>query len=266
MSFDNTVLNSTLSHMTTNKTRDNASDGSDWHDTSPIETSERDRARQENAARARLAAGASEGRLPKGGTGLAPSTAVVRDTDLIAQVMNAAMLTDGSGLVDVDQADITAALNLFAPVRNELDKLETRIMMLARRQGMSWRVVAEALGLLSPQAAAQRWERITGATAPAVGALRRRVTSALLEAGVTRAAAKVFVGGDEGRTVILQLSANGPAEVRRNVAERIIAALRRAGLDLTDEGSHSIGDITAYLADGGTAEVFEPAGHPAPSK
>jgi hypothetical protein len=250
--------------MATNKARDNASDGSDWHDTSPIQTSERDRARQENVARARLAAGASEGRLPKGGTGLASSTAVVRDTDLIAQVMIAA-ITDGSGLVDVDQADITAALNLFAPVRNELDKLETRIMMLARRQGMSWRVIAEALGLLSPQAAAQRWERMTGATAPAVGALRRRVTSALLDAGVTRAAARVFVGGDEGRTVILQLSANGPAEVRRNVAERIIAALRRAGLDLTDEGSHSIGDMTAYLADGGTAEVFEPAGHPAPS-
>jgi hypothetical protein len=130
---------------------------------------------------------------------------------------------------------------------------------------MSWRLIADALGLMSPQAAAQRWERLTGAVAPAVWDLRQRVVAALQAGSVTRSEATVFIGGPEGRTVVLQLSAQGPTETRLNVAERLIEALGAAGLDITDEGSKSVADIAAHLADGATTVVYDVAEQPRPT-
>jgi hypothetical protein len=54
------------------------------------------------------------------------------------------------------------ALTLLGPARCDVDRLETQLIMLARGQGLTWRFVAEALGLRSPQAAAQRWTRLAG--------------------------------------------------------------------------------------------------------
>ena len=107
------------------------------------------------------------------------------------------------------------------------------------------------------EAFGQRWDRKPGR--PDRGALvRQRVTSALLDAGLTAADTQVFLGQE--RTVILQLAAHGSPQVRQRTAARVIAALSSAGLSVADEGSRSAEDMKAYLADGGTAEVFELAG------
>jgi hypothetical protein len=100
----------------------------------------------------------------------------------------------------------------------------------------------------------QRWDRKPGR--PDRSALvRQRVTSALLDAGITAAETDVFLGQE--RTVILQLAAHGSPQVRQRTAARVVAALSSVGLGITDEGSHSAEDMKAYLAAGGTAEVFE---------
>jgi hypothetical protein len=100
----------------------------------------------------------------------------------------------------------------------------------------------------------QRWDRKPGR--PGRGALvRQRVTSALLDAGITVADTKVFLGHEH--TVILQLAPHGSPQTRRRTAARVISALASAGLGVTDEGSHSGQDMEGYLADGYTAEVFE---------
>jgi hypothetical protein len=91
---------------------------------------------------------------------------------------------------------------------------------------------------------------------PDIGArMRERVTSALLDAGLTVADARVWLGHD--RTVILQVDGGGSPKARLRAAGKIIAALAKAGLDVTDEGSHSAQDMEAYLAGGHPAEVFE---------
>lgn len=104
------------------------------------------------------------------------------------------------------------------------------------------------------EAFADRWDRKPGR--PDYGArMRERVTSALIDAGITVADSRVFLGSE--RNVILQLAPKGPSYTRRKVAVRVIEALNSAGLGVTDEGSHSAADMEAYLADGHMAEVFE---------
>ena len=46
--------------------------------------------------------------------------------------------------------------------RAELDQLEAALLFTARSAGLSWRRVSEGMGLASPQAAQQRFERVTG--------------------------------------------------------------------------------------------------------
>src|SRR5260370_32853341 len=100
----------------------------------------------------------------------------------------------------------------------------------------------------------QRWDRKPGR--PDRSALvRQRVTSAVLDAGITAADTEVFLGQE--RTVILHLAAHGSPQVRQRTAARVVSALSSVGLGVTDEGSHSAEDMKAYLAAGGTAEVFE---------
>lgn len=243
--------------MATDEIHADQRDTSDWYDTTLIESDEHEQKRRADDARRHIDAATKDGRLPENGNGWHPTADAKADIDRIGRVMRSTVVGPGPGLADIAPEDITAALQLIGSARESLDRLESNVMASARQQWMSWRVIAEALGLQSPQAAAQRWERLTGAVAPAVWDLRQRVVAALQGGSITRSEAKVFVGGSEGRTVILQLSAHGPAETRRNVAERLIEALRGAGLDITDEGSHSATDMAGYLADGGTAEVSE---------
>ena len=225
----------------------------DWHDATPIPSDARDTERREREARERLADGARTGRLLK-----APNEqwGAAEPANLIGRVLLATTHGKGSHPAEVDPADICAALALVAPARRDMDRLETQIIMIARNQNLPWRVIAEALGLQSPQAAAQRWQRLTGTTALSSSVvMRQRVTSALLDAGITAAETRVFLGHDP--VVILQLSVTGSPAGRRHAAAKVIAALHVAGLGVTTEGGHATGDIEGYLAEGLTAEVVE---------
>ncbi|MFG1859312.1 DNA-binding protein [Microbispora bryophytorum] len=75
----------------------------------------------------------------------------------------AAQLDDGEP--EVDQADITAALTLVPQARAEMDELEAALLRMARGRGMTWQEIAFGLGLGTPQAARQRYERLVDRTA-----------------------------------------------------------------------------------------------------
>ncbi|KAA6212202.1 DNA-binding protein [Streptomyces albofaciens JCM 4342] len=90
-------------------------------------------------------------------TVLAPHEAV----RLVAFLMSGAARRD-EGEPEVDRADVTAALSLLPLVRGELDELEAGLLRMARGRGMTWPEVAFGLGLGTPQAARQRYERLAG--------------------------------------------------------------------------------------------------------
>lgn len=75
----------------------------------------------------------------------------------------AALLEDGEP--EVDRADITAALSLVPLMRGEMDELEAGLLGMARGRGMTWPDIAFGLGLGTPQAARQRYERLADRTA-----------------------------------------------------------------------------------------------------
>ncbi|MGW0841124.1 DNA-binding protein [Streptomyces sp. NPDC002787] len=74
----------------------------------------------------------------------------------------AALLEEGEP--EVDRADITAALSLVPLARGEMDELEVGLLDMARGRGMTWPEIAFGLGLQTPQAARQRYERLAGRT------------------------------------------------------------------------------------------------------
>ncbi|MFI1203666.1 DNA-binding protein [Streptomyces sp. BHT-5-2] len=90
---------------------------------------------------------------------LAPHEAVRLVSFLLS---GAAELHDGEA--EVDRADITAALSLVPMVRGEMDELETGLLQMARGRGMTWQEISFGLGLGTPQAARQRFERLAGRT------------------------------------------------------------------------------------------------------
>ncbi|SHN67303.1 hypothetical protein SAMN05660350_01506 [Geodermatophilus obscurus] len=107
----------------------------------------------ESAARTRLlsAGGADLPRAPwlRGGQ---PPSAV----DLV----HLALWRARSG--SADDEDLLAALALLPAARAELDQLEAALLFAARSHGLPWRQVSQGMGLASPQAAQQRFDRVTG--------------------------------------------------------------------------------------------------------
>jgi hypothetical protein len=61
----------------------------------------------------------------------------------------------------IGEEDLVAALTLLAAARAEVDQIEAALLFTARAEGLSWARVAQALGLRSPQAAQQRFDRVT---------------------------------------------------------------------------------------------------------
>jgi len=68
----------------------------------------------------------------------------------------------GEGL-DVPR-DLYAALTLLESARAEMDAVEAGLLFVARAEGLTWPEIAEHLGVRSPQAAQQRFERVTSRT------------------------------------------------------------------------------------------------------
>jgi hypothetical protein len=60
----------------------------------------------------------------------------------------------------VDRDDLVAALTLLPNVRADLDSTELHLLKTARSSGMTWQEIAFSLGLNTPQAARQRYERL----------------------------------------------------------------------------------------------------------
>lgn len=83
---------------------------------------------------------------------------------LVSFLLSGAALPDEEE-PEVDQADITAALSLVPLVRGEMDELETGLLQMARGRGMTWQEIAFGLGLGTPQAARQRYERLAARAA-----------------------------------------------------------------------------------------------------
>ncbi len=70
-----------------------------------------------------------------------------------------------SGEAPVDTDDLVAALTLMPGVRADLAAVELQLLEAARRAGMTWQDIAFGLGLNTPQAARQRYERLAAQTA-----------------------------------------------------------------------------------------------------
>ncbi|MFI5972520.1 DNA-binding protein [Streptomyces sp. NPDC051452] len=83
---------------------------------------------------------------------------------LVSFLLSGAARLD-EGEPEVDHADITAALTLVPLVRGEMDELEAGLLEMARGRGMTWPEIAFGLGLGTPQAARQRYERLAGRAA-----------------------------------------------------------------------------------------------------
>ncbi|WP_234364572.1 DNA-binding protein [Streptomyces sp. SM8] len=80
---------------------------------------------------------------------------------LVSYLLSGTALPEGDE-PEVDQADVTAALTLVPSARADLDELETGLIRMARGRGMTWQEIAFGLGLGTPQAARQRYERLAG--------------------------------------------------------------------------------------------------------
>lgn len=65
--------------------------------------------------------------------------------------------------VDVPQ-DLEAALRLVESARAEMDAMEAGLLFVARAEGLTWPQIAEHLGVRSPQAAQQRFDRVSSRT------------------------------------------------------------------------------------------------------
>ncbi|MFF4054057.1 hypothetical protein ACFYZ5_46645 [Streptomyces chartreusis] len=85
---------------------------------------------------------------------------VEQDASLIGRMLAAAGEGGDGQAPGVMPADVSAALGLFEGLREQLDRLETQVVIEARRCGMDWRQIAQDQGLNSSQAASQRYQRL----------------------------------------------------------------------------------------------------------
>lgn len=62
----------------------------------------------------------------------------------------------------IGEEGVLAALALLTAARAELDQTEAALLFTARARGLSWPRISRAMGLGSPQAAQQRFDRVAG--------------------------------------------------------------------------------------------------------
>jgi len=79
-----------------------------------------------------------------------------RDSDLIDRVITAGASTNQAA----DPSDIKAALTLLPANQWAADNREFNLLTVARNHGLSWREIANRIGMASPQAAQQRYLRL----------------------------------------------------------------------------------------------------------
>ncbi|XKH52565.1 hypothetical protein LG284_11170 [Citricoccus nitrophenolicus] len=64
-----------------------------------------------------------------------------------------------------DHDDLRAALRLLGSARADLEALEAGLLLVARAEGLTWPDIAQQLGVKSPQAAQQRFQRVSSRSA-----------------------------------------------------------------------------------------------------
>lgn len=79
--------------------------------------------------------------------------------DLI--LLRFAMWRANATVGDASHDDLRAALRLLGSARAELDGLEAGLMLIARAERLTWPDIAKQLGVKSPQAAQQRFQRVS---------------------------------------------------------------------------------------------------------
>ncbi|MBV9384302.1 MAG: DNA-binding protein [Streptosporangiaceae bacterium] len=114
---------------------------------------DREQAAREADARARLL-GAGASSLPR------PPWLARRQPPSAADLIRFALWRSHAG--GTGEEDLLAALALLPAARAELDQIETALLFTARAEGLSWSRISRAMGLGSPQAAQQRFGRVTG--------------------------------------------------------------------------------------------------------
>jgi hypothetical protein len=114
---------------------------------------DQEQAGRESAARLRLL-GAGASSLPR-----APWLAGPQPPSAIDLIQFALWRSPAAG---IGEEDLVAALTLLSAARAEVDQIEAALLFTARAERLSWARIARALGLGSPQAAQQRFERVTG--------------------------------------------------------------------------------------------------------
>lgn len=72
-----------------------------------------------------------------------------------------AMWRANAAVGEASHDEIRAALALVESARADLDALETGLMLIARAEGLTWPDIAQQLGVRSPQAAQQRFQRVS---------------------------------------------------------------------------------------------------------
>lgn len=72
-----------------------------------------------------------------------------------------AMWRANASVGEASHDDLRAALTLIRTARADLDALEAGLILIARAEGLTWPEVAKQLGVRSPQAALQRFQRVS---------------------------------------------------------------------------------------------------------
>ena len=75
-----------------------------------------------------------------------------------------AMRQANASVGEASHQDLRAALSLIRTARADLDALEAGLILIARAEGLTWPEVARHLGVRSPQAAQQRFQRVSSRT------------------------------------------------------------------------------------------------------
>ncbi|MGM7666717.1 hypothetical protein [Microbacterium sp. A93] len=66
-----------------------------------------------------------------------------------------------SAVGHADHDDLRAALRLVESAREDMAALEAGLLLVARAEGLTWPDIAGQLGVKSPQAAQQRFQRVS---------------------------------------------------------------------------------------------------------
>ncbi|MBN6056295.1 hypothetical protein JYK22_30490, partial [Nonomuraea sp. RK-328] len=88
-----------------------------------------------------------------------PAGPRVPATELLRLVLDASHDADTEA-PEVRPEDLTDALRMMVPIRRSIDSMEYNAIAAARKAGLTWRQLADALVLDSPQAAQQRFQRL----------------------------------------------------------------------------------------------------------